>query len=346
MNVFEANTADEAWLQAAHAIRTEGVLQPGRGGDTLELLHAIFHIHDPRQRWVASRSPAMNPAFALAEVIWLLNGHEDSYFLNFWNPRLPRYAGRSITYHGAYGKRLRDWFGIDQLQRAARILEDKPDSRQVFLQIWDPARDLPVDRGQPADADIPCNVGASLKVRNGRLEWLQVVRSNDLFLGVPHNLVLFTVLQEVLAGWIGVQPGNYTHVSDSLHIYTPDLPTVESSVRAESPAVTADIALPRRVSEPALRALDQSARRMTDASLSFDDLIGLVSGFEGPEEFANWLRILGAESARRRGWQEISSEFAESCTSACLSAMWRHWQARVVDRDRTQPKPMYMGSRH
>src|SRR6185369_819485 len=212
MHLIEGRTADEVWRAAAGRIgRREGTIeQPSRGGNTLELLHACLVVAEPAERWVLNRRPAMNPAFALAEVVWILSGRDDSGFLNFWNPILPRFAGRGPLYYGAYGQRLRHRFEVDQIRYAFDTLHNAPHSRQVVLQIWDAASDLPIKSGQPRSEDIPCNVCSLLKLREGRLEWVQVMRSNDLKLGWPHNVVQFTTLQEMMAGWLGVNVGSYT----------------------------------------------------------------------------------------------------------------------------------------
>src|SRR5689334_4831544 len=106
-HIFDNETADAVWCDvAAKLLSAEAVLQQGRGGATKELMHAALSIRDPRQRWVGSRHPAMNPAFAIAEVIWMMRGRNDSAFLNFFNKDLPKYAGGGPTYHGAYGFRL------------------------------------------------------------------------------------------------------------------------------------------------------------------------------------------------------------------------------------------------
>jgi hypothetical protein len=39
---------------------------------------------------------------------------------------------------------------------------------------------------------FPAVVAAFPKIRNGRLEWMQVIRSNDIFRGMPYNFVQFT----------------------------------------------------------------------------------------------------------------------------------------------------------
>ena len=200
---FHGQSADDVWQQAAEAFRrSEGVReQNSRAGPTKEILHAAFSIEDPRQRWVVSRTPPLNLAFALAEVVWIMTGRRNLKFLEHWNSEYRNYVGSGPDLHGAYGYRLRHSLGVDQLERAYRVLESEPDSRQVVLQIWDSRIDLPAPDGTPADSDIPCNVVAMPKLRDGKLEWLQVIRSNDMFLGVPHNFVQFTSIQEMLAGW-------------------------------------------------------------------------------------------------------------------------------------------------
>lgn len=120
MHLIEGRTADEVWLEAARRMKRQkgAPLQSGRGGPTVELLHTCLVVRDPLQRWVLNRRPAINPAFALAEVIWIVSGRDDSGFLNFWNPKLPDFAGRGPLYYGAYGHRLRYRFGIDQIRHA------------------------------------------------------------------------------------------------------------------------------------------------------------------------------------------------------------------------------------
>src|SRR5262249_3724286 len=157
----------------------------------------------------------------------------------FWNPRMTHYTDTDTTrLHGAYGYRLgsqpsllpehadmlrppdslRPQGGrLDQLRAASEALRRTPDSRQVVLQIWDSALDLPDPDGR--SKDVPCNIMSHLLVRSGKLEWLQIMRSNDLIWGTPYNFIQFMTVQEIIAGWIGVEVGNYTHIASSLHVY-------------------------------------------------------------------------------------------------------------------------------
>lgn len=327
---FEGETADEVWRQAAMALLTgdKYLVQGSRDGATRELLHCTLHIRDPRQRWVLSRQPAMNPAFAIAEVVWILQGREDAGFLNYWNPGLPRFAGSGPVYHGAYGHRLRVNFRLDQIKCACRALAADPESRQIVLQIWDTARDLPDENGAPRSKDVPCNICSMPKVRNGRLEWLQVMRSNDIYRGVPHNFVQFTTLQEVLAGVLGLEVGGYVQISDSLHLYEKDLAELTVGPETLQARNVDRLDLPQQDLEHTLSVVAAAMDELRDDSLNRDRFGLLVAKGDLPEGWHNLLRIAAADAARRRGWEEEMQMAAASCSNPALNSGWEGWVNR------------------
>jgi len=47
-----------------------------------------------------------------------------------------------------------------------------------------------------------------------------VMRSNDAYLGLSHDVFAFTMIQEILARILSVEVGVYTHFVGSLHLYT------------------------------------------------------------------------------------------------------------------------------
>lgn len=334
--VFEADTANDLWGSVVEALRRDdGVMvQPSRAGGTREILHAALTLRNPRERWVTARRPAMNPAFALAEVFWILGGRRDAKFLNYFNRALAKHAGSAVCLHGAYGYRLRRHFRVDQLDHAYSTLKANPNSRQVVLQIWDASADLPHTDGQPRDADIPCNTESILKLRNGRLEWLQIMRSNDVFLGLPHNLVQFTMLHEVLAGWLRVESGHYHHVSDSLHVYDHDLAALQLQPARLSSAGD-DFALPREQSAVAIAVMVQAIEQIIDERHSVAKIFRLVEAESLPDAYRNALRVLVAEGARRRKETAAAEAIMSACTSATFSQMWMDW----CDRLKSQQRP-------
>ena len=297
---FRGQSADEVWQKAADAFRRSiGVHnQDSRGGSTKEILHAAMSISDPRQRWVVSREPPLNIAFALAEVVWIMAGRRDLAFLEYWNKEYRNFVGPGPELHGAYGYRLRHLFGIDQLDRAYLALKHNADTRQVVLQIWDSRIDMPASDGTPANPDIPCNVLAMPKLRDGKLEWLQVIRSNDMFLGVPHNFVQFTCIQEVLAGWLG-ECGSYNQIGDSLHVYDRDWDNVVDSTAVPNVSPNTDyLAQPRQESDRLFRELELRVEQMIDPETEPDDLEGLASWDGAPQAYRN----IGTVLTARRGF--------------------------------------------
>jgi thymidylate synthase len=337
MLALTGGSADEVWRAAAAALSDGGLAhaQSGRGGATDEVLHVMLQVTDPRRRWVVSRRPAMSPAFALVEALWIAAGRRDARLPAFWNPNLPAFCGPSPELAGAYGYRLRSHFGIDQLDRVFDALYSRPDSRQAVLQIWDPAADLPAAGGVPARDDIPCNIVAFPKVRAGRLEWLQIMRSNDVFRGLPYNLVQFTVLQEMIAGWLGVAVGAYTHVSDSLHVYAADRRHVAASI-ASPPVLDlsephSSFALPRAEWDPVIADVLFRLEEMARPGAAEASVRAAALASDVPGAYEDALRIAGADAARRRGWDDLAAECAANCKCPALLAVWEQWLARFQD---------------
>ena len=334
ISAYSGPTADNVWLQLAHAIQESSHVekQPSRGGLTNELLHVALSIEYPRQRWVTSRLPAINFPFALAEVVWIMSGRRDLKFLQFWNRGLSKYVGPGPEIHGAYGHRVRTHLGIDQLKRAYEILAHNSESRQVVLQYWDSHIDSAREDGTPSAPDIPCNIASMLKVRAGKLEWTQIVRSHDLFLGVPYNFVQFTLMQEVLAGWLGIECGSFSQYSDSLHVYHRDAMNVALSLGSKSykaPANTDCLQLPFEESTLVFGELERRIEMMIDPKVNPSEIYKTFEWDEAPEAYQNILNILVAESLRRRGESGIASEIASKCSNSVYKFLWDKWTSRI-----------------
>jgi thymidylate synthase len=352
MILFSGKSADEVWLEAVRQTLAKGSEQPSRGGLTRELLHVGLTLSDPRDRVVFSR--IISPAFAVAEAIWILAGANDADFVSFWNPRMRRYvdADNPAILHGAYGLRLGSrprvpgsvefslrhegrsvGFGRDQLKGAIEALRTLPNSRQVVLQIWDPRVDFPDPA--PTSQDVPCNLLSHVMIRNGKLEWLQVMRSNDAVWGLPYNFIQFTTLQEVLAGWLGIPLGSYNHVSDSLHIYERHWQLVEDlpSVAHRSASLPASLATSsykewEDVFLPLLEGAVQLTR--TDDRSEIEGIWTRNSGRHAG--YDQLLALLCAEALAKRGYAVPSRKMIQNAGDYWIES-WTQWDAlKSVDR--------------
>ncbi|MCY4108188.1 MAG: thymidylate synthase [Chloroflexi bacterium] len=291
----------------------------------MEALHVAFELDDPRQRWTVTREPAISPAFAIAELFWMLAGKNEAPVLNYWNRQLPKYAGGGETYPGAYGHRLRTHFGLDQIRGAVECLRANPESRQVVLQLWDATQDLPTRDGRPRSADVPCNVVSLLKVRGGRLHWTQVIRSNDIIRGFPYNVIQFTGLQEILAGWLGVGLGPYFQWSDSLHVYESDLSRFRATDDGRVEPSEDSLGTAVEEGEAMIAELFSRLRGLVRDDLTKTQLEAVVR-LDGHLGYQNLLAILGAEAARRRGWFDVMERVEAFNENLALRQLWSRWK--------------------
>lgn len=297
-----------------------------------ELLHACFELKNPAERWVTSRVPSLNIAFALAEVIWIVRGRNDAAFLNYFNRELPKFAGDSPTYHGAYGYRLRKSLGIDQLERAYSALKGQPNSRQVVLQIWDGRMDLPHENGSPLSPDIPCNLMSMIKVREGRLEWSQIMRSNDLFLGWVHNVVQFTCLQEIMAGWLEIPAGSYHHFSDSLHVYERDVLHLQEAKSDPVLDYVDRLDVGKTQSDDIFSTLEQLVDDVISSECSVSSLLKRWKNLELPVAYANIASVIICEGLRRRGGTSEIFTVLDQCTNPTYILLYERWLDRVKSK--------------
>lgn len=63
------------------------------------------------------------------------------------------------------------------------------------------------------------------------LEIVVTMRSNDIWLGVPYDVVQFSMLQAAVAGELKVAVGRYTHISGSMHLYKRDWKRAEALIK-------------------------------------------------------------------------------------------------------------------
>lgn len=217
MYVIDVDNVNEALPKAIHLMQWEGKTVVSRGMETVEMPGPVSTVYrKPTQRVLFNQKRDANPFFHLMESLWIIGGSNRVELPKYFMDSIDRFSDDGKTFHGAYGNRLRNAFGYDQLTAAVSILQNKPDSRQVVLSIWDGREDLGA-----TTKDLPCNDLIMLKIRDGKLNMTVCNRSNDAIWGAyGANVVQFSMLQEWLATMIGVGVGHYVQQSDSFHAYT------------------------------------------------------------------------------------------------------------------------------
>ena len=156
------------------------------------------------------------PATAAAEVAWFLQGTKRVGFIRGYAPIWDKFVeDDGDTVEAAYGHRWRNHFGRDQVDLAVRTLADNPTDRRVWISAWDPAAD---GLGATGQRNVPCPVGFSLSIVEGRLNSALFIRSSDVFVGLPydvmgHALVMDAVATSIVARWTGALQLGFMHVT-------------------------------------------------------------------------------------------------------------------------------------
>src|SRR5262245_3329627 len=84
MITLTGGSANELYTAACRAVSRDGLPVSPRGMDTTEVLGAHLCLTDPRRRLV-DLPPArvINPAFAIAETLWILSGSGDPWIFQY-----------------------------------------------------------------------------------------------------------------------------------------------------------------------------------------------------------------------------------------------------------------------
>jgi thymidylate synthase len=211
-------SAGDVFLKSLRAVLANGSPVSPRLQPTRELTGVQLRILNPRARLVGPETGRrINPAFAVAEALWILGGSDDPW-IHEYNSQLHQFVGEGSP-PGAYGPRVRSWGpnGIDQLLGAYQCLVDDPQSRRAVIQVFDPA----IDPG--TGIDVPCTLSYRFLARGDKLHMFVTMRSQDVWLGLPYDTFSATVIMEVLASWLEIGVGECTFSMDSFHLYERDI---------------------------------------------------------------------------------------------------------------------------
>jgi thymidylate synthase len=224
---LSAETLDDLLLKVyRRLLRKRGAseINPTKGPAT-EISGVLLQIKNPRAR--LSRTERKNTLFScLGEFLWYLAGTDKLDFIKYYIDGYEKFSDDGKTIYGAYGPRLFGLNGnINQVRNVIETLRASPTSRRAVIQLFrgeDLAENLESRR-----EDLPCTCTLQFTIRNHQLHAIVMMRSNDAFKGLPHDVFAFTMLQELIARSLGVEVGPYKHAVGSLHLYTENTKAVQ-----------------------------------------------------------------------------------------------------------------------
>lgn len=266
--MHEYDTLDELFLGAVNQCLDEGHAIDSRdGGVAREVLGFSARLNNPACNFMFNPVRRMSPHYAAGELFWYLSGDMSLTRILPYAPGYKRF-GNEMTVHrdpdtgkesrqpqhpasrelcapgAAYGHRLARSTpaGYTQIAFIIRTLKQFPNSRQAILGIWDPSYDPgAIERGRIIT--IPCTLNLQFLIRDGKLNCINTMRSNDMWLGLSNDIFCFTAIQRLIADALRIPVGWYQHQVGSLHIYERDLEKCSKATQIEfsvptSPAYT------------------------------------------------------------------------------------------------------------
>ena len=198
--------------QLLSAIKFGGKDLITRGKAVREVENFVLTLENPLQPTVLQANRKFNAAYAIIEALSLfMPGKAIAEDLVFYNSRMENYRNpKTKEFDGSYAERLTMY---DQLRYCCEVLEEDPNTRRAVLDFYNAAHD------QHESLDIACTLNMTFRIRDGKLNATTFMRGNDALWGTPYNFMMFTFLQNVMAAWLDVKIGTYTHMVGSMHIY-------------------------------------------------------------------------------------------------------------------------------
>ena len=305
MNEYASFT--ECYLDLARQIykEPEFICAP-RGMKVKEKLGVRFKIKDPLDRLPYVPARNFSVTYVIGELLWYLSGDNKTEWISNYSSFWSKISDDGETANSAYGARIfksHDRIAGSQLVQWNYVKEElrrDPDSRRAVIHIrspWDSTH---------AKLDVPCTLTLQFFIRENKLHMVVNMRSSDLILGIAYDIPAFTIFQELLARELGVGIGEYTHMSNSLHIYERHFEMVEEMLHPENIRVAQQLhnvggpMLPMPTDPPTSRlyAIEDHIR----SAISVDTVNYLIEATADLEDYwHDWVKILAAHRCKKLG---------------------------------------------
>lgn len=149
------------------------------------------------------------------ELLWMISGDTNVQYLNdngvtIWN----EWCDENGDLGKIYGHQWRNWnsTGLDQLKAIIHQIKTDPNSRRHIVMAWNPEE-------LQSMALPPCHMMFQFYVADGELSLSMYQRSADVFLGLPFNILSYSLILSMIAQVCGLNVGELTISIGDAHIY-------------------------------------------------------------------------------------------------------------------------------
>jgi len=235
-NIHEENQ----YLNLINDIIEENNIVSGRNGNVLTTIGAVMHFDLTNMTIPIFTTKKVAWKTCAKELFWFIKGSTNNEVLNnqnvkIWNENASRefldsrglsnlkendlgpvYGHQWRHFNAEYNDCNTNYLGkgIDQLQYLIDCLKDPKErySRRLIMSAWNPCQ---IDQM----ALPPCHVLLHLNVVDNKLSGILYQRSGDLGLGVPFNIMSYSLLIHILGQHCGLEVKEFIYYLGNAHIY-------------------------------------------------------------------------------------------------------------------------------
>lgn len=240
MSAFERN-----YLQLVHDVCMFGTERPSRVGPTLQVFGAVLRISALRtEHFPLLTTRKMHTRGVFGELAAFLKGATllkqfKAEGCNYWDDNAFKWSANEHRTQDdykvgrVYGAQWRNWEGDDDFQGLDQIavlvagIKADPMGRRHLITAYNPAElhlgCLP-----------PCHLMAQFNVDKVFLDCMVTMRSVDLCLGLPSDIVLYAALLVLVARAAGYRPGTLIFSMGDAHVYSNHIEPFEAQLQRET----------------------------------------------------------------------------------------------------------------
>jgi thymidylate synthase len=208
----------QSYQDLLRLILEKGVRKEDRTGTGTLSLFGHQTRYDLSDGFPAVTTKKLHMRSIIHELLWFLSGETNIKYLRdngvtIWD----EWADKDGNLGPVYGSQWRHWkrpdgSEVDQIKNLVEAIKKNPDSRRLIVSAWNPGE---IEKM----ALPPCHAFFQFYVANGKLSCQLYQRSADVFLGVPFNIVSYSLLLMMVAQVTGLKAGEFIHTLGDAHLY-------------------------------------------------------------------------------------------------------------------------------
>ena len=194
--------------------------------NTVDMENVMFTLTDLNNNITSVRDLSIE--YLCGEMLWYVTARNDIDFIHKFSTFWSRLSDDGVTCNSAYGDIIFKRHGFNQVEKIIELLEKDKYSRRAVINL-----NVPNINVVETNDEI-CTIALVFKVKDNKLNCTGIMRSNDIYLGLPYDVAFFTSLQKYIANRLSLEYGEYTHFVTNIHFYGRDYDRIkEISNRSE-----------------------------------------------------------------------------------------------------------------